>query len=84
MAFAIRAFYRVKARLTNATGNRRWGFHILSDDPTLAQRGNSYLIWLRYDNDDLQLYETISNTLNTRLTVPLSLTPNTISKDTDS
>jgi len=77
VAQSNRAFYRVKARLTNATGNRRWGFHILSDDPTLAQRGNSYLIWLRYDNQDLQLYETISNTLNTRLTVPLSLTPNT-------
>jgi hypothetical protein len=50
------AFYRVKARLTNATGNRRWGFHILRDDPTLAQQGNSYLIWLRYDNQALQLY----------------------------
>ncbi len=72
-----RAFYRVKARLTNTTGNRRWGFHILADDPTLAQRGNSYLIWLRYDNQDLQLYETISNTLNTRLTIPLTLMPNT-------
>ena len=76
-AQGTRAFYRVKARLTNSTGNRRWGFHILADDPSLSQRGNSYLIWLRYDNQDLQLYETISNTLYTRLTVPLTLSPNT-------
>ncbi len=72
-----RALYRVRARLTNTTGNRRWGFHILVDDPSLAQRGNSYLIWLRYDNQDLQIYETISNTLNLRQTTPVTLSPNT-------
>jgi len=69
--------YRVKARLTNTTGNRRWGFHILVDDPTQTQRGNSYLIWLRYDQQDVQIYETISNTLYTRLTVPFSLSVGT-------
>ncbi len=72
-----RALYRVKAKLTNTTGNRRWGFHILADDPSQAQRGNSYLIWLRYDNQDLQIYETINNALNTRLTIPVPLSPNT-------
>ncbi len=72
-----RALYRIKARLTNTTGNRRWGFHILADDPTQSNRGNSYLIWLRYDNQDLQIYETTGNTLQTRLTVPLILSPNT-------
>lgn len=71
------ALYRVRARLTNTTGNRRWGFHILADDISLAQRGNSYLIWLRYDQQDLQIYETISNTLYARRTVPLSLSANT-------
>ncbi len=71
------ALYRVKARLTNSTGNRRWGFHILVDDPTQSQRGNSYLIWLRYDQQDVQIYETIANTLYTRLTVPFSLSVGT-------
>ncbi|GIV22817.1 MAG: glycosyl hydrolase family 18 protein [Bacteroidia bacterium] len=71
------ALYRVKARLTNSSGNRRWGFHILVDDPTQTQRGNSYLIWLRHDNQDVQIYETIGNTLYTRQTVPFSLSANT-------
>lgn len=73
---AARAFYRVQARLTNPTGNRRWGFHIFVDDPTLAQRGNSYLIWLRYDNQDLQLYETITNVLYLRASAPFTLAAN--------
>lgn len=72
-----KAFYRVQARLTNTTGSRRWGFHILADDPTLAQRGNSYLIWLRYDNQDLQVYETIANTLYLRKAAPIPLAANT-------
>ncbi len=67
------AFYRVRARLTNAAGNRRWGFHILADNPTFDQRGNSYLIWLRYDNQDIQLYETIANVLYMRASTPLVL-----------
>ncbi len=69
--------YRIKARLTNTTGNRRWGFHILASDPAQSQRGDSYLIWLRYDNQDIQIYETISNTLYTRRTVPYPLATGT-------
>ncbi|MCX7651276.1 MAG: glycosyl hydrolase family 18 protein [Bacteroidia bacterium] len=69
--------YRVQARLTNASGNRRWGFHILVSDPIQQQRGDSYLIWLRYDSQDIQIYETIGNTLYVRQTVPFSLLPDT-------
>ncbi|MGQ9863525.1 MAG: T9SS type A sorting domain-containing protein [Bacteroidia bacterium] len=71
--------FRTRTRLLNTTGNRRWGFHIFADDPTQTQRGNSYLIWLRADNNTLQIYETIANTLYTRLTAPLPfpLTTNT-------
>ncbi|MCS6790882.1 MAG: glycosyl hydrolase family 18 protein [Bacteroidia bacterium] len=70
-------FYRVRAQLSNTTGNRRWGFHLLADNPSQANRGNSYLIWLRYDSQDLQIYETINDVLHTRRTVPVSLAPNT-------
>ncbi|MCS7153889.1 MAG: glycosyl hydrolase family 18 protein, partial [Bacteroidia bacterium] len=69
--------YRVRARLTNTAGNRRWGFHILASSPQQAQRGDSYLIWLRYDSQDIQIYETIGNVLYTRQTVPYPLTAGT-------
>ncbi|MCS7161735.1 MAG: glycosyl hydrolase family 18 protein [Bacteroidia bacterium] len=77
VAQGARHFYRVRARLTNTTGNRRWGFHILADNSTQANRGNSYLIWLRYDQQDLQIYETVADVLHTRQTVPLTLNPDT-------
>ncbi|MEN3040482.1 MAG: CUB domain-containing protein, partial [Bacteroidia bacterium] len=69
--------YRVQGRLTNASGNRRWGFHILVSDPSQQQRGDSYLIWLRYDMQDVQIYETIGNTLYARRTVPFILLSDT-------
>ncbi|MCX7606434.1 MAG: glycosyl hydrolase family 18 protein, partial [Bacteroidia bacterium] len=69
-----RILYRTRARLTNSTGNRRWGFHLLADDPSLAQRGNSYLIWFRYDTQEIQVYETIANTLYLRWSTPFALT----------
>ncbi|NVO01347.1 MAG: N-acetylmuramoyl-L-alanine amidase [Bacteroidetes bacterium] len=58
-----------------STTARRWGMHIFSDNPTLPNRGNSYLIWFRADANSLQIYETIGDVLNTRLDVPLATDP---------
>ncbi|MCS7297822.1 MAG: glycosyl hydrolase family 18 protein [Bacteroidia bacterium] len=77
VAQSSKHFYRIKARLVNPSGNRRWGFHILASSSSLDQRGDSYLIWLRYDNQDIQIYETINNVLYARRTIPFPLTSNT-------
>lgn len=37
--------------------NRRAGFHFFCDDPTLPNRGNSYFVWFRVDQSELQFYK---------------------------
>lgn len=66
--------YTFSARLwPGAAVNRRFGMHIFADDPTASQRGNSYLIWFRGDNQTVEIYETINNSLNLRVSQPLVL-----------
>lgn len=66
--------YTFSARLwPGASVNRRFGMHIFADDPTASQRGNSYLIWFRGDNQTVEIYETVNNALNLRVSQPLFL-----------
>jgi hypothetical protein len=37
--------------------NRRAGLHYFCSDPTLTNRGNSYFVFFRLDNDKIQIYE---------------------------
>ena len=43
--------------------NRRAGLHFFCSDPTQTQRGNSYMVYFRVDNDKVQIYEAINNTI---------------------
>ena len=66
--------YSFSARLWNsiASQNRRFGIHIFADAPGSTNRGNSYLIWFRQDNQTMEIYETENNVLNRQLVVPLT------------
>jgi PKD repeat protein len=52
----------------NPGSNRRAGIYIYCSDPTLTQRGNSYMIWFRADDDKCQLYTVKNNSISTNLT----------------
>ncbi|MEM7036546.1 MAG: T9SS type A sorting domain-containing protein, partial [Bacteroidota bacterium] len=65
--------YTFDARLWSGATNRRFGIHIFADNPTGTNRGNSYLIWFRGDNQTVQIYETINDALFTRVTQPLNI-----------
>ncbi|UKN01629.1 N-acetylmuramoyl-L-alanine amidase [Paracrocinitomix mangrovi] len=54
--------YHFGLNISGAGGNRRGGFHFMCDDATLTNRGNSYFIWLRVDDDKIQIYKTINDT----------------------
>lgn len=41
--------------------NRRAGFHFFADQPDSSNRGNSYFVWFRLDNDKIQVYEVVNN-----------------------
>ena len=70
--------YNFKGTISGTGTNRRGGIHIFSDSPSLTNRGNSYLIWMRPDNGTIELYETISNVLYVVKTVTYTVLPNTV------
>jgi len=56
-----RYLYHWAGKMAGAGTNRRAGLHYFCDDPTLENRGNSYFVWFRLDNDKVQLYEVIND-----------------------
>lgn len=54
-----RYLYNFKGKIDGATStNRRAGFHFFCDAPDSVNRGNSYFVWFRLDNQAVQLYKT--------------------------
>lgn len=70
-------FYSWKARTGGTGTNRRSGFHFMCDNPTLPNRGNSYFVWFRPDQSQLQFYEVTSDVFYLMNTVTLTTVPNT-------
>ncbi|CAM1344978.1 N-acetylmuramoyl-L-alanine amidase [Tenacibaculum amylolyticum] len=58
--------YEFAAKVESTSGPRKFGIHIMADDVTQDQRGNSYLIWFSGEDNKVRIYETINNTLNFR------------------
>lgn len=49
--------YEFSAAIGGAGANRRAGFHFFCDSAQLTNRGNSYFVWLRVDNQTLEFYK---------------------------
>lgn len=48
--------------IMSGTGtNRRAGFHFFADQPDSTNRGNSYFVWFRLDDQKIQIYKSINN-----------------------
>jgi spore germination protein YaaH/PKD repeat protein len=56
-----RYLYRWSANMSGVGTNRRSGIHFFCDDPTLSNRGNSYFVYYRVDNNSCQVYKVVSN-----------------------
>lgn len=56
-----RYLYHFKAKIGGSGTNRRAGFHFFSDAPDSSNRGNSYFVWFRLDNQKIQVYEVVNN-----------------------
>lgn len=55
-----RYLYHWAGSIDGAGTNRRAGMHYFCSDPTLTNRGNSYFVFFRLDDDKAQIYE-VSN-----------------------
>jgi len=61
----------------NGTGtNRRAGLHFFCDDPTQTQRGNSYMVYWRVDQDKCQIYEVNANSITLMTDDDIVVDPN--------
>ncbi len=49
--------YHWKGKLSGSGTNRRAGLHIFCDDAVATNRGNSYFVWFRLDDDKVQFYK---------------------------
>lgn len=53
-----RYLYNFLAKFEGSGTNRRAGFHFFCDAPDSVNRGNSYFVWFRLDNQAIQIYKT--------------------------
>lgn len=68
--------YHFGMKISGAGGNKRAGFHFMCDDPTLTNRGNSYFIWLREDDDQIQIYKVINDVFSLEADVAFTVDAN--------
>ena len=56
-----RYLYHFKATMGGSGTSRRAGFHFFADQPDSSNRGNSYFVWFRLDDDKIQIYKVVNN-----------------------
>jgi N-acetyl-anhydromuramyl-L-alanine amidase AmpD len=56
-----RYLYNFYGKIDGAGTNRRAGFHFFCDNGSLTNRGNSYFVWFRVDDQLLQIYKVVSD-----------------------
>jgi hypothetical protein len=54
--------YEWSGKISGAGTNRRAGFHFFCDQPDSSNRGNSYFVFFRLDDDKVQIYKVVNNT----------------------
>ena len=53
--------YEWDMKIDGSGSNRRAGFHFFCSDATLTNRGESYFVWLRADDNKLEFYKVTNN-----------------------
>lgn len=71
--------YHWKMSMAGSGTNRRAGIHIACNNPDSANRGDSYLVWFRLDNNKVQIYKTQNNNLGSiQQEAPFTFSANTL------
>lgn len=69
--------YHWKGQINGTGTNRRAGIHFFCDDPTQTQRGNSYMVYWRDDQDKCQIYKSTANSITLETNDNVVVNPNT-------
>ncbi len=68
--------YHWKGTIGGPGSNRRAGLHFFCSDPTLPNRGNSYLVYWRADSDKCQIYRATADNLVLQTNDDIVVDPN--------
>ncbi|MBI3133478.1 MAG: N-acetylmuramoyl-L-alanine amidase [Bacteroidetes bacterium] len=68
--------YHWGGKIGGSGTNKRAGFHFMCDDPTLPNRGNSYFVWFREDDNKVQIYEVVNDVFTLMADVAYTFNPN--------
>lgn len=68
--------YHWTGQINGAGSNRRAGMHFFCDDATQTQRGNSYMVYWRVDQDKCQIYNVVGNSITLQTDDVVVVDPN--------
>lgn len=71
-----RYLYHWQGLISGSGSNKRAGLHFFCDDASQTNRGNSYFMWFREDDDKVQFYKVTSNTFSLVKDIPFTINPN--------
>ena len=60
-------------KFDGAGTNKRAGFHFMCSDGSLTNRGDSYFVWLRSDNDKVQIYKVVNDVFSLEQDEPFTV-----------
>lgn len=72
-----RYLYHWQGKIDGTGNNRRAGFHFFCDNGSLTNRGNSYFVWFRVDQQTLEVYKTINDVFYLQSSVGITIQPAT-------
>jgi spore germination protein YaaH len=70
-----RYLYHWTGKIDGTGTNRRAGFHFFCDSAQYSNRKNSYFIWFRVDQDQVQFYKVVNDVFTLQNTVNYTLNP---------
>lgn len=70
--------YHWKGQIQGAGSNRRAGIHFWCSDATQTQRGDSYMVYWRADQDKCQIYKSVGNNITIQTDDNVIVDPNVV------
>ena len=67
--------YHWSGKISGVGTNKRAGLHIMCDDPTLTNRGNSYFVWFREDDNQAQIFKVTDDVFSLEESVDFPFSP---------
>jgi hypothetical protein len=65
--------YEFDMKIEGSGNNRRGGFHFMSDSASLTNRGNSYFVWFRIEQQTLEFYKVYNDVFEQEKVLPCNI-----------